>query len=79
MNEEIERCLMSAGDVTHVQVTGDGHHYQLTIVTDRFVGQSTLTRQKWVYAQLNHYITSGRLHAINMKTWTQDEWEKQCG
>ena len=78
-NEELERHLMADKEVDFAQVEGDGHHYHLTIVSDAFLGQSKLARQKWVYAKLNEYITSGRLHALNMKTWTKAEWEKQHG
>lgn len=78
-NEEIRQCLLAVGGVRSVEVSGDGYHYQLTIVSDNFLGMSAVLRQKWVYAQLKDYITSGRLHALNMKTWTQIEWEKQRG
>lgn len=78
-NEELQQILLAEENVEHVQVGGDGYHYDLTIVSDVFVGKSKVARQQWVYARLNEYITSGQLHAINMKTWTKSEWEKQCG
>ncbi len=78
-NQELERHLMAVDGVCHVQVEGDGYHYELTIVSDAFIGKSKVSRQQWVYAGLKAYITSGQLHAINMKTWTKDEWEKQVG
>jgi len=78
-NEELQRFLLAEDNVEHVEVEGDGYHYDLTIVSDEFLGKSRVARQQWVYARLNDYITSGRLHAINMKTWTKSEWEKQCG
>ena len=78
-NEELERDLLATGHIDHVQVEGDGYHYHLTLVSDVFVGKSRVARQQWVYACLNDHITSGRLHAINMKTWTKEEWEKQRG
>jgi acid stress-induced BolA-like protein IbaG/YrbA len=77
--EEIEQCLLASNDVSFVKATGDGYHYQVTVVSDRFVGQSTVAKQQWVYAQLGDYITSGRLHALTMKTLTTAEWEKQHG
>ena len=76
-NEEIEKRLKAINDVLYVKVEGDGYHYQLTIVTDMFLNKPKVARQQWVYAQLKEYITSGKLHALNMKTWTQDEWGKQ--
>lgn len=75
-NDELQRVLLADDDVHYVQVEGDGYHYELTIVSDAFIGKSRVARQQWVYARLNDYITSGRLHAVNMKTWTQSEWEK---
>lgn len=78
-NQDLERHLMSEDGVCHVQVKGDGYHYELTIVSDAFIGKSKVSRQQWVYACLKEYITSGQLHAINMTTWTKDEWEKQGG
>lgn len=78
-NEELKKVLIAADDVDHVQIEGDGYHYELTIVSDAFMGKSRVARQQWVYARLNDYIVSGQLHAINMKTWTKAEWEKKRG
>ncbi|MFI4918155.1 MAG: BolA family protein [Legionellales bacterium] len=78
-NEEIEVRIKNSGDVFFVKVDGDGYKYQLTVVTDLFLGKSKVARQQWVYAQLNDYITTGKLHAISMKTWTKGEWEQQNG
>lgn len=78
-NEEIERRLAETGEVDFVQVEGDGYHYQLTIVSDAFLNKSKVARQQWVYAKLNEYITSGSLHALSMKTWTKEEWERHNG
>lgn len=78
-NEEIEHRLSSIEEVAFVKVEGDGYQYQLTIVTDLFLNKPKVKRQQWVYTQLNDYITSGRLHAITMKTWTEEEWGKQNG
>ncbi len=78
-NEELQQILIASGDVDHAQVEGDGYHYELTIVSDAFLGLSRVARQQWVYARLHEYIVSGQLHAINMKTWTKTEWEKKHG
>ncbi|KTD48882.1 BolA like protein [Legionella rubrilucens] len=78
-NEEIEKKLSVIEGVHFVKVEGDGYHYHLTIVSDAFIGKTRVARQQWVYAQLKEYITSGRLHALTMKTWTQEEWGKQHG
>jgi len=78
-NEEIEQRLKNIDNVFFVKVEGDGYKYQVTIVTDIFLGKSKVARQQWVYAQLKELITTGKLHAISMKTWTKEEWGKQHG
>ncbi|WP_133128224.1 BolA family protein [Legionella nagasakiensis] len=78
-NEQLEQCLLATGEVDYVQAKGDGYHYQLTIISDVFLGKSKVARQQWVYSQLKDYITTGHLHALSMKTWTKKEWEKQHG
>ena len=78
-NDELKQRLLADNDVEHVEVEGDGYHYQLTIVSDVFLGKTRVARQQWVYARLNEYIVSGQLHAVNMKTWTKAEWEKERG
>lgn len=78
-NEQIENLFKANDEVDYVQVDGDGYHYQLTVVTDVFEGKPKVVRQQWVYAILNQAILSGSLHAIQMKTLTKSEWEKQRG
>ncbi len=78
-NEELEHQLNTLDDVSKAIVEGDGYHYQLTIVSDSFAGKSKVARQQWVYKKLKDFITSGSLHALTMKTYTETEWREQHG
>lgn len=78
-NESLEQLLLGINEVEYVKVEGDGYHYQLIIVSDVFSGKSPVARQQWVYGKLKDFITTGSLHAITMKTWTKEEWEKNRG
>jgi acid stress-induced BolA-like protein IbaG/YrbA len=78
-NEELEQKLKQCPGVDYVKVSGDGYHYQLTLVSDALIGKSRVARQQWVYALLKDEITAGLLHALTMQTWTKDEWEKKSG
>lgn len=78
-NDALAKELALIEGVVLAEVTGDGYHYHVLIVSDLFQGKTKVARQQWVYAQLKEHITSGRLHAVNMQTFTQDEWEKQRG
>ncbi|MFZ4077808.1 MAG: BolA/IbaG family iron-sulfur metabolism protein [Legionellaceae bacterium] len=77
--EEVELRFKAFDDVRFVQLLADGTHYQLTVVSDRFKGQSKVVRQQWVYSQVSDHISSGKIHALHMNTWTNDEWEKEHG
>lgn len=78
-NEQLKQHLLAIEGVAEVEVGGDGYHYQVVIISDAFIGKTTVARQQWVYAKMKDFIISGQLHAINMKTWTCAEWEKQHG
>ena len=78
-NEELERKLSTLDEVSFVKVDGDGYKYQVTVVSDTFATKTKVARQQWVYKQLGDYITSGKVHALSMNTWTKEEWEKHNG
>ena len=76
---EIENRIRVIPGVSRVEAKGDGYHYELVVVSDLFLDQPRVKRQQWVYEQLNDLILSGQLHALTMKTWTVEEWEKHNG
>jgi acid stress-induced BolA-like protein IbaG/YrbA len=78
-NEDIEKQFKDLEDVSYVKVDGDGYHYQLTIVSDVFQGKSKVAKQQWVYSYLKEFISAGKLHAINMKIYTNEEWGNKNG
>lgn len=78
-HDVIEKRLLETGDVDYVRVEGDGYHYQLTVVSDLFINQMPVKRQQWIYGQLKDWIAQGSLHAVNMQTYTKEEWEKKHG
>ena len=57
------------------ECTGDGSHFNVSVVSDSFEGLRPVKRQQMIYQHLNEQITSGALHAIGIKTYTQDEWK----
>ena len=75
-NQELKR-LLEAGMTTHeVQVSGDGYHHEVLIVSPAFEGLRPVKRQQLVYGVLNPYIADGSLHAVNMKTLTPAEYQQ---
>lgn len=70
----VQAILAAALPACQIQVGGDGRHFDLVIVGDVFAGQRTIKRQQMIYGILNEHIASGSIHAVNMKTFTTDEW-----
>ena len=46
----------------------------IVAIGDLFEGKRPVQRQQQIYAALNEQISSGAIHAVNMKTFTHQEW-----
>ncbi|MEM6775044.1 MAG: BolA/IbaG family iron-sulfur metabolism protein [Pseudomonadota bacterium] len=53
---------------------GAGANYNITVVSDVFTDQRPVKRQQTVYAALREAIAAGTIHAVNIHTYTRDEW-----
>ncbi len=76
-SSEIKAILQAAWPDCTIEVSGDGRHFDLLIVGEIFAGARKIKRQQMVYAVLNELIAQGTLHAVNMKTFTPEEWQAQ--
>jgi len=59
-----------------IKVEVDGSHVNIIIIGDIFEGKRVLQRQQIVYAVLQEHIASGVIHAVNMKTYSNKEWQQ---
>ena len=69
--------LKTAFTDAHVEISGDGSHFDVLVVSDDFEGVRAVKKQQMVYAVLNDQIASGAMHAVNMKLFTKAEWAAQ--
>lgn len=74
--EEVKALLVAAIPDAEIQVQGEGNKYTVTVVTDRFAGMRPVAKQQLIYGPLNAHIASGEIHAVSMRTFTQEEWRK---
>ncbi len=58
-----------------VRVSGDGSHFDVIVISEEFEGKSMVQEQRMVFATLGDKITSGAIHAINIKAYTPEEWK----
>lgn len=57
-------------------LTGTEDHYQAVIISDAFRGKMMLDQHKMVYGLLQAEIDSGEVHALTLKTYTPEQYEK---
>jgi len=58
----------------HVEVAGDGQHFQALVVSRAFAGRSRVQRHQLVYAALGGRMRE-EIHALSMRTLTPEEWQ----
>ncbi len=69
----IEESIRRGLDCRHLQVSGDGSHFEAVVVSPAFEGQSRVRRHQLVYAALGDRMRS-EIHALSMRTLTPEEW-----
>ena len=77
--EQIRKIIADGMPCEHLQVAGDGQHFEALIVSKEFVGKTRVQRQQRVNEVLRALFDSGELHALSMKTQTPDEWSAARG
>ncbi len=72
---EYVRDLIAQGIACdHLEVDGDGAHFEAVIVSQMFDGKSRVARHQLVNRALGSQM-GNEIHALSMKTLTPDEWK----
>ena len=74
--EDVQKMIEAGLPDCEVKVTGDGSHFEAVVIGEVFAGLSLVKKQQKVYATLGDKITSGEVHALTIKTFTAEEYEK---
>jgi len=69
----IEDSIRAGLECTHVQVAGDGAHFEAVIVSPAFAGLTRVRRHQLVYGALGDRMRE-EIHALSMKTLSPEEW-----
>jgi acid stress-induced BolA-like protein IbaG/YrbA len=73
---ELVKSYIAAGlECTHLEVEGDGQHFNAVIVSPAFTGKRLIQRHQLVYAALGDRMRE-EIHALSMKTLTPEEFQK---
>ncbi len=73
---QVRALLESHLEGCEIRVQGEGSHYDIIAVGQVFAGLRPVRRQQLVYAALREQIADGSIHAVNMRTFTPEEWRE---
>lgn len=71
--ESIRIGIAAGLDCEHLEVRGDGHHFEAVIVSAAFEGLSRVRRHQLVYQALGDRMRE-EIHALSMTTLTPAQW-----
>ena len=72
--ESIKSSIAAGIPCEHVEVRGDGHHWEAVIVSKSFEGIPKVRQHQLVYASLGDRMRE-EIHALSMRTLTPEEWK----
>lgn len=73
--ESVKRGIEAGLACEHVEVIGDGQHFQATVVSRAFEGKNRVQRHQLVYKALGERMRE-EIHALSMQTLTPEEWKQ---
>lgn len=75
--ESIRLNIAQGMATEHLSVAGDdGTHFEAVVVSNAFAGKNRVQRHQLVYQTLGERMRE-EIHALSMKTYTPEEWQKQ--
>ncbi|ANY14534.1 BolA family protein [Bordetella pseudohinzii] len=73
--EQVRQYIVDGLPCEHIDVQGDGSHFDAVIVSPAFEGKRLIARHQLVYAALGDRMKA-EIHALSMRTLTPDEFRK---
>ncbi len=71
--ESVKSGIAAGLACEHLEVMGDGQHFQALVVSAQFAGRSRVQRHQLVYAALGDRMRE-EIHALSIQTLTPEEW-----
>ena len=74
---KIQDILSAVEGFSEVHVRVQESHYEIIVISDIFEDMKKVQQQQAVYAPLMDYIASGAMHAVTIKTFTLQQWQRE--
>ena len=72
--DSVKQGIAAGIECEHLEVAGDGEHFQALIVSRQFEGRNRVQRHQLVYQALGDRMRE-EIHALSMRTMTPQEWQ----
>ena len=71
--EQVRSYIQDSLTCDHVEVVGDGQHFEAVIVSPEFRGKTRVQQHQAVYRALGDRMRE-EIHALSMSTMTPEDW-----
>ena len=71
--EQVREYIAQGMPCEHVEVTGDGAHFEAVVVSAQFEGKGKVQQHQVVYRALGDRMRE-EIHALSMQTLTPAQW-----
>lgn len=72
--QQVQAYIAEGLACSHLEVDGDGRHFDAIIVSDAFEGKRPVARHQIVYGVLGERMKE-EIHALSIKALTPAEWQ----
>ena len=72
--DSVKQGIAAGLECEHLEVEGDGEHFQALVVSRQFEGRNRVQRHQLVYQALGDRMRE-EIHALSMRTLTPEEWK----
>lgn len=76
-HSEVEALIIAAYPQAEVHIEGQGCDLTITVISDLLAGQTLIKQHQGVMATLADPLATGRLHAVTLKTYTNEQWQPE--
>ncbi len=74
--DEIKQTIEAGLACEHVEVAGDGQHFEAVVVSAAFRGRLKVQQHQLVYGALGERMRE-EIHALSMQTLTPEDWAQR--
>lgn len=74
--EQVQHYITTGLQCDHIEVNGDGRHFDAVIVSPEFSGKNMVQQHQRVYQILGDRMRE-EIHALSMKTFSPEDWAKR--